>query len=68
MMTTPDQDPADRLVDASGAPMRGRDVRCPRCGGSDRVASAGFGRRVRDICGQCGHDFGPRPIRVERDR
>ena len=69
MTTTPNAerpDPAAALVDADGQPIRRKDDRCPRCGAdpSVRVASSGFGRRVHDICGRCGHDFGPRPIRV----
>jgi hypothetical protein len=64
-MTTNDDtrtDPADRLVDASGDPVRRRDDRCPQCGAdpSVRVASSGFGRVRHDVCGRCGHDFGVR--------
>ena len=34
-------------------------VLCPACGAAaeKRVASGGFGRNVRDVCGVCGHEF-----------
>jgi len=57
-MTTPD--PAGRLVNADGRPVRrALNAACPRCGAEPRrrVTSGGFGRGVHDVCGQCGYDF-----------
>jgi hypothetical protein len=52
-------DPADRLVDTAGQPVRElRDLRCPQGGAAPatRVTSSGFGR-PHDVCGMCGHEF-----------
>jgi hypothetical protein len=52
-------DPADRLVDDTGRPVRhAHDLRCPCCQAvpATRVASSGFGR-PHDVCGMCGYEF-----------
>jgi ribosomal protein S27AE len=49
------------IVDAYGRPARDERRRaCPRCGGTDRVLSAGFGEAVHDVCGRCGYEFAER--------
>lgn len=55
-------DPAGRLVDGIGQPIRRPDGRCPRCRAEParRVASGGFGRAVHDVCGSCGYEFAER--------
>jgi transposase-like protein len=51
-------DPAARLTDEQGRPLRASTGRCPRCGAppSKRVASSGFGRPY-PICSLCGYEF-----------
>jgi predicted Zn-ribbon and HTH transcriptional regulator len=71
MTTDKPVDPASAIVDADGRPIRRPgDQRCPRCQASPsiRVPSAGFGRRVHDVCGQCGYDFTERTITPEREQ
>lgn len=63
-MRDPDKIDGERprpILDAQGRPARETRRRpCPRCGGTDRVLSAGFGETVHDVCGRCGYEFADR--------
>lgn len=51
--------PTSVLVDAQGRPLSRRAVEtagCPRCRGTKRIASAGFGV-PHPVCAQCGHEW-----------
>lgn len=59
--------PAPVLVDASGQPLRpraARDSSCPRCQGTKRVASGGFGT-PHPVCAQCGFEWPGEPFIAE---
>ena len=51
-------DPAARLTDEAGRPLRPSKGGCPGCGAppSKRVASSGFGH-PHPICSVCGYEF-----------
>ena len=61
-MTDEPRDPASVLVTPTGSPLkvtRATAVPCPKCGAppSKRVASAGFGTDIHDVCNVCGWEF-----------
>ena len=59
--------PVSSLVDASGRPVSSRlreDRACPRCRGTKRVASGGFGV-PHAICSTCGWEWPDEPFIAE---
>lgn len=55
------------LVDGSGRPLTRTPktgTHCPRCGGTTRVASSGFGL-PHPVCGTCGYEWPGVPFIAE---